>query len=88
MDIGMGLIGTEAQNVQAFICLYGAYFAFKFTDLEGYKGKPVRIQLEDDHPVYKCPYKGDCKNTYIILGGTKKAYLFSYKTIGIFMWLQ
>jgi hypothetical protein len=43
MDIGMGLTGVEAQKVRAFISLYRAYFAFKFTDLEGYKGKPVKI---------------------------------------------
>ena len=52
MDIGMGLTGAEARRVRAFICSYRACFAFKLTDLEGYKGKPVRIQLEDDHPVF------------------------------------
>lgn len=25
--------------------------------MEGYKGKPVRIQLEDDHRVFRCPYR-------------------------------
>ena len=43
MDIEMGLTGVEARRVRAFIRLYRACFAFKLTDLEGYKGKPVRI---------------------------------------------
>ena len=57
MDIGMGLTGAEARRVRAFIRLYRACFAFKLTDLEGYKGKPVRIKLEDDHPVFRRPYR-------------------------------
>ncbi len=57
MDIGMGLTGAEARKVRAFIRSYKACFAFKLTDLEGYKGKPVRIQLEDDHPIFRRPYK-------------------------------
>ena len=57
MDIGMGLIGAEARRVRAFIRSYRACFAFKLTDLEGYKGKPVRIQLEDDLPVFRRPYR-------------------------------
>ena len=56
-DIGMGLIGAEVRRVRAFIRSYRACFAFKLTELEGYKGKPVRIQLEDDYPVYRRPYK-------------------------------
>ena len=35
MDIGMGLIGAEAQRVRAIIHSYRACFAFKLTDLEG-----------------------------------------------------
>ena len=57
MDIGMGLTGAEARRVRAFIRSYRACFGFKLTDLEGYKGKPVRIQLEDDHPVFRHPYR-------------------------------
>ena len=37
MDIGMGLTGAEARRVRVFICSYRACFAFKLTDLEGYK---------------------------------------------------
>ena len=57
MDIGMGLTGAHAQKVRIFIRSYRACFAFKLTDLEGYKGKPVRIQLEDDHRVFRRPYR-------------------------------
>ena len=58
MDIGMGLTGAEARRVRALYARTGLCFAFKFTDLEGYKGKPVlRIQLEDDHPVFRRPYR-------------------------------
>lgn len=55
MDIGMERTGVEAQKVHAFIRLYRAYFAFKLTDLERYKGKPVGIQLKDDHPIFRRP---------------------------------
>ena len=57
MDIGMGLTGAKARKVRAFIRSYKACFAFKLTDLEGCKGKLVRIQLEDDHPIFRRPYK-------------------------------
>ena len=57
MDIGMGLTGAEARKVQAFIRSYRSCFAVKLTDLEGYRGRPVRIQLEDDHPVFRRPYR-------------------------------
>ena len=55
-DIGMGLTGAELRKVRAFIRSCRECFALKLIDLEGYKGKPVRIQLEDDHPVFRCPY--------------------------------
>jgi len=54
MDIGMGVTCAEACKVQAFIYSYRACFDFKLTDLEGYKGKPMKIQLEDDHLVFRC----------------------------------
>ncbi len=53
----MGFTGVEARKVQAFIRSYRACFAFKLTDLEGYKGKLVRIQLEDDHPIFRRTYR-------------------------------
>ena len=43
--------------MQAFIRSYRACFAFKLIELEGYRGKPVRIQLEDDYPIFRRPYK-------------------------------
>lgn len=39
MNIGMGLTSAKAQKVQAFKCSSKAYFAFKLTNLKGYKGK-------------------------------------------------
>ena len=57
MDVGLGLTGAEARKVRAFLRSYKACFAFKLEDLEGYKGRPVRIQLEDDHPVFRRPYR-------------------------------
>ena len=57
MDIGMGLTGAEARKVRAFIRSYRSCFAFKLTNLEGYKGRPIGIQLEDDHPVFRRPYR-------------------------------
>ena len=53
----MGLTGTEARRVRAFILSYKACFAFKLIDLEGYKGKLIRIQLEDEHPVFQRPHR-------------------------------
>jgi len=52
----MGLTSVEAHKMRAFICSYWTCFAFKLTDLEGYKGKPLRIQLEDDHLVFRRSY--------------------------------
>ena len=53
----MGLKDAKARKIRAFICLYNACFVFELTDLEGYKGKPVRIKLEDDYPIFRHPYK-------------------------------
>ena len=53
----MGLTGAEARKVRAFIRSYRSCFAFKLTNLEGYKGRPVGIQLEDDHPIFRRPYR-------------------------------
>ena len=57
MDIGMGFTGAELRKVRAFISSYRECFALKFTDLKGYKGEPVRMQLKDDHPIFRRPYK-------------------------------
>lgn len=46
--------GTEGASIYTLV---QACFAFKLTDLESYKGKPGRIQLEDDHPVFRGPYR-------------------------------
>jgi hypothetical protein len=27
------------------------------TEFEGYKGKPIHIQLDDDHPIFWRPYR-------------------------------
>ena len=51
------LTGAEARKVRAFIRSYRTCFAFSLHDLEGYKGKPIHIQLEDDHPIFRRPYK-------------------------------
>ena len=52
----MGHTGAELQKVRAFIYSYKECFAFKLTDLED-KGKPVRIQLKDNRPIFRRPYK-------------------------------
>ena len=49
IDVGPKLTGAEARKVRAFIRSYRNCFAFSLHDLEGYKGKPIRIQLEDDY---------------------------------------
>lgn len=53
----MGHIGAKLRKVQAFISSYRECYVFNLTDLEAYKGKPVRIQLEDNYPVFRRPYK-------------------------------
>ena len=57
LDIGPHLTGAEARRVRAFIRSYRSCFAFSLQDLEGYTGKPIHIQLEDDHPIFRRPYK-------------------------------
>ena len=57
IEVGPKLTGAEARKVRAFIRSYRNCFAFSLHDLEGYKGKPVRIQLEDDHPIFRRPYR-------------------------------
>jgi len=55
--VGLNLTDVETRRMRAFIRSYQSCFAFKFEELEGCKGKPILIQLEDDHSIFKCPYK-------------------------------
>ena len=57
LELGPHLTGAEARRVRAFIRSYRGCFAFSLQDLEGYRGKPIHIQLEDDHPIFRRPYK-------------------------------
>ena len=57
LELGPHLTCVEAQKIQAFIHSYRRCFAFSLQDLEGYKEKPIHIQLEDDHPVFRRPYR-------------------------------
>ena len=57
LELGPHLTGAEARKVRAFIRSYRRCFAFSLQDLEGYKGKPIHIQLEDDHPIFRRPYR-------------------------------
>ena len=57
LDLEPHLTGAEARNVQAFIRAYHGCFAFSLQHLEGYKGKPIHIQLEDDHPIFRRSYR-------------------------------
>ena len=55
LELEPHLTGAEARRVRAFIRSYRSCFAFDLHDLEGYRGKPIRIQLEDDHPIFRRP---------------------------------
>ena len=57
LELSPHLSGTEAQKIRAFIRSYRRCFSFSLHDLEGYKGKSIHIQLEDDHPIFWRPYK-------------------------------
>ena len=57
LELGPRLTVAEARKVRAFIRSYCRCFAFSLQDLEGYKGKPIHIQLEDDHPIFRRPYR-------------------------------
>ena len=57
LELGPHLTCVEARKVRAFIRLYCRCFAFSVQDLEGYKGKPIHIQLEDVHPIFQRPYR-------------------------------
>jgi hypothetical protein len=57
LELGPHLTGVEARKIRAFIRSYHRCFAFSLQDLEGYKRKPIHIQLEDDHPIFWRPYR-------------------------------
>ena len=57
LELGPHVIGIEAWKVRAFIRSYRRCFAFSLQDLKGYKNKPIHIQLEDDHPIFRRPYR-------------------------------
>jgi hypothetical protein len=57
LELGPHFTRNEARNVRAFIRSYCRCFSFSLQDLEGYKGKPIHIQLEDDHPIFRRPYR-------------------------------
>ena len=57
LELGPHLTGTEARKVRAFIRAYSSCFAFSLEDLEGYKGKPIHIWFEDDHPIFRRPHR-------------------------------
>ena len=53
LELGPHLIGAETWKIRVFIRLYRRCFAFSLQDLEGYKGKPTHIHLEDEHPIFE-----------------------------------
>ena len=57
LELGLHLTSVEARKVRAFIRSYRSCFAFSLHDLKGYKGKPIHIQLEDNHPIFWRPYR-------------------------------
>ena len=57
LELGPHLTGVEVQKVRAFIRSYRRCFALSLHILECYKGKPIHIYLEDDHPIFWRPYR-------------------------------
>ena len=57
MELGPHLTCAEARRIRALIRSYRSCFAFSLEDLEGYRRKPIHIQLEDDHPIFRRPYR-------------------------------
>jgi hypothetical protein len=49
--------GVEQVEEQVFLRKYVDYFAFSLHDLGILKGQEVRINLTDDAPIYRKPYK-------------------------------
>ena len=57
LDLGPHFTSAKIRKVQTIIHSYRSCFAFSLQDLEGYKGKSIHIQLEDDHPIFRRPYR-------------------------------
>ena len=57
LKLGPHLTSAKARRVRAFIRAYHGCFAFSLEDLKGYKGKPIHIQLEDDHLIFRRLYR-------------------------------
>jgi hypothetical protein len=49
--------GAKQVENQAFLMQYVDCFAFSLYDLGVLKGREVRINLTDDAPIYRKPYK-------------------------------
>jgi len=72
LELGPHLTGVEARKVRAFIRLYRRCFAFSLQDLEGYKRKPSHIQLEDDHPISRRPYRLSVSEWFGVQAGCRE----------------
>ena len=57
LELGPYLTNAEARKIRAFIHSHCRCFAFSIQDLEGYKGIPIYIQLEDDHLIFRRLYR-------------------------------
>ena len=56
-EIGLAMIGGEARKEQRFLRAYRNYFAFNLKDLGTLKGPGIRIELTNDTPIFRRPYK-------------------------------
>ena len=57
LELGPHLTSVEAWKVRAFVRLYRRVFVFSLQDLEGYKGKFILIQLEDNYLIFQRPHR-------------------------------
>ena len=57
LELGPHFTSTKARKVRTFIRSCRKCFVFSLHDLESYKEKPIHIQLEDDHPIFRRPYR-------------------------------
>ena len=61
------MIGHWSWTLISLVLRHGKYehlitrtvgvFSFSLQDLESYKRKPIHIQLEDNHPIFRRPYR-------------------------------